>query len=269
MNHLLTKSNSELYKVLREKSIKVAGDIHSPLFCLTDVARYLGDQNRSKSVADIDEMHKHLITTESNGGHQSTIFLTEFGLYQYLIGSNKPKAKKFKEWICNLFIAIRREMYMDAFNNREFRPKADYVMKTYDNEIVTLKKEIQNLKEIDGQNRRLLLDYHHVLLSSKPSRSSYASQETNDYVDILKERSDAIKKSQKSYLKKQQRNNPHLYYTDADGITKPKTPKIHEIRGTIVDKYEAARQFQTEVTDRVRNNSYSDDSEYSYHSYDD
>lgn len=69
-----------------------------PLFCLADVCRAL-ELTPSKVAQRLskDVLSKYPLC--SNGGEQLTNFINEDGLYDVILDSRKPEAKKFRKWI--------------------------------------------------------------------------------------------------------------------------------------------------------------------------
>lgn len=80
-----------------------------PWFCLADVCRVLELSNTTmvKEKLDADEMQ--LIDTHAISqiegvkinelGNRKTTFISEGGLYQIIIRSDKPQAKPFRKWV--------------------------------------------------------------------------------------------------------------------------------------------------------------------------
>lgn len=94
------------------KEFKVYGDFQNPLFLAKDVAEWIGYQktsegyyNTSKMLNTVDEDEKVTIPNKDSGG--SKLFLTEDGLYEVLMQSRKPIAKKFKKEVKKILKSIR------------------------------------------------------------------------------------------------------------------------------------------------------------------
>lgn len=90
-------------------SVRVVVEDNEPLFLANDVAQALGYEKKSKMYERLDDDDKVLKSAEM---YESSIlefpqnvtkimFVTESGLYNSILGSNKPQAKKFKKWITN------------------------------------------------------------------------------------------------------------------------------------------------------------------------
>ena len=84
------------------RNFKIYGDFENPLFLAKDIAELIdysktteGYYNTGKMLLAIDEEEKLTITNGNSGG--KTTFLTEDGLYEVLMQSRKPIAKKFKK----------------------------------------------------------------------------------------------------------------------------------------------------------------------------
>lgn len=94
------------------KNFKVYGDFENPLFLARDVAEWIdyqktseGYYNTSKMLNTVDEDEKVTIPNKDSGG--SKLFLTEDGLYEVLMQSRKPIAKKFKKEVKKILKSIR------------------------------------------------------------------------------------------------------------------------------------------------------------------
>ncbi|MBQ7198080.1 MAG: hypothetical protein IJS29_02350 [Selenomonadaceae bacterium] len=78
--------------------IRTAGTADNPLFCLADVCRVL--ELTVKGV--VQRIDKEVISTyplQTAGGIQQMYFVNEDGLYDVILDSRKPEAKKFRKWI--------------------------------------------------------------------------------------------------------------------------------------------------------------------------
>lgn len=100
-------------KVL-EKNFKVYGDFENPLFLAKDVAEWIeysktgkGSYDVSKMLNTIDEDEKLVRTLFVSGQKREMWFLTEDGLYEVLMQSRKPIAKKFKKEVKKILKDLR------------------------------------------------------------------------------------------------------------------------------------------------------------------
>ena len=75
----------------------IMGASNEPLFCLSDVCRALEMKRFRIERLDKDVISNHPLQTA--GGLQQVTFVNEDGLYDIVLDSRKPKAKKFRKWI--------------------------------------------------------------------------------------------------------------------------------------------------------------------------
>ena len=69
-------------------------------FCAKDACRALGLVNSRKATMELDSKDvTNSYTLETAGGSQLATFVNEPGLYELILKSRKPEAKKFKHWI--------------------------------------------------------------------------------------------------------------------------------------------------------------------------
>ena len=98
MNNLQIFSNEEFGE------IRTAGTPENPLFCLADVCRALElrvDNVTTRLKGDpftAGVISQHPIT-DKLGRTQNANFVNEDGLYDVILDSRKPEAKKFRKWI--------------------------------------------------------------------------------------------------------------------------------------------------------------------------
>ena len=80
-------------------SVRVAGDWENPKFCLADVCRIL-DLDSSAVMRRLEGgvISSHPIT-DKLGRKQNANFVNEDGLYDVILDSRKPAAKKFRKWV--------------------------------------------------------------------------------------------------------------------------------------------------------------------------
>ena len=92
-NHIQIFSNEEF------GTIRTAGTPEHPLFCLVDVARVLNliPSKVAQRLSD-DVLSKYTIS-DNIGRQQVTNFINEDGLYDVILDSRKPEAKRFRKWV--------------------------------------------------------------------------------------------------------------------------------------------------------------------------
>ncbi|MBQ7454161.1 MAG: hypothetical protein IJS69_03815 [Selenomonadaceae bacterium] len=84
-----------------------------PLFCLADVCKIL-ELRVAKVVERLDKGVLSMYPLETAGGVQQMYFVNEDGLYDVILDSRKPFAKKMRKWITSEVIpSIRKNgVYM-------------------------------------------------------------------------------------------------------------------------------------------------------------
>ncbi len=89
----------QIFKNPEFGEVRTAGTPENPLFCLADVARVLNLQTH-KVVERLDDgvLSKYPIS-DSLGREQLANFVNEDGLYDVILDSRKPEAKKFRKWV--------------------------------------------------------------------------------------------------------------------------------------------------------------------------
>ena len=108
-------------------SIRTLGNWENPLFCLPDACKIL-DLDPSAVVRRLDDevISSHPIA-DSLGRIQMTNFVNEDGLYDVILDSRKPEARRFRKWItCEVLPSIRKYGYYVLPNKEMYLYK--YVM---------------------------------------------------------------------------------------------------------------------------------------------
>lgn len=90
--------------------VRTAGTPENPLFCLADLCKVLGLSNPANLQRRLDDgVYSIYPTLDSLGREQNTIFVNEDGLYDTILYSRKPAAKKFRKWVTGEVLpAIRK-----------------------------------------------------------------------------------------------------------------------------------------------------------------
>ncbi|AFA46947.1 BRO family protein [Acetobacterium woodii] len=89
------------------KEFKIYGDIISPLFLAKDVAAWIEHNKPSEMLNKVDDEEKLKAIISHSGQNREMWFLTEYGLYEVLMQSQKPKAKVFKKEVKAILKQIR------------------------------------------------------------------------------------------------------------------------------------------------------------------
>ncbi len=109
--------------------VRTAGTPEDPRFCLTDVCKIL-ELDASAVMRRLDDgvISSHLIP-DSLGRMQKTNFVNEDGLYDVILDSRKPEARRFRKWITSEVIpqirrtgsySLQKTNYRELLRNRNF-----------------------------------------------------------------------------------------------------------------------------------------------------
>lgn len=88
-----------IYRYDENKPMRTLNLNGEPWFVLRDVCEVLGLGN-SRMVADrLDEDEKGVSQIDTLGGVQNATIISESGLYNVILRSDKPEAKPFRKWV--------------------------------------------------------------------------------------------------------------------------------------------------------------------------
>jgi len=90
------------------QELKIYGTQEEPLFLAKDVAEWIEHSQPSRITNLVDEDEKLMCTLSTSGQNREMWFLTEDGMYEVLMQSRKPIAKKFKKKVKEILKDIRK-----------------------------------------------------------------------------------------------------------------------------------------------------------------
>lgn len=143
----------EIFKNEQFGNIRVAGTNEEPLFCLADVCSSL--ELRQGDVRQ--RLNDGVVSTQpiidSLGREQQANFINEDGLYDVILDSRKPEAKKFRKWItCDVLPSIRKHgIYATEDTIDKILSNPDFGIKV----LTELKEERQ--RRIDSERKNAIL----------------------------------------------------------------------------------------------------------------
>lgn len=92
-------NNLQTFNSMQFGKVRTAGMPENPKFCLADICRALDlDSSQVMKRLDGEVVSIHPIT-DSLGRVQNAKFVNEDGLYDVILDSRKPEARKFRKWI--------------------------------------------------------------------------------------------------------------------------------------------------------------------------
>ena len=153
--------------------VRTAGTKENPLFCLSDVCRVL--ELTVKGV--VQRLDKEVISTyplQTAGGMQNFYFVNEDGLYDVILDSRKPNAKKFRKWITSEVIPSIRKTggYMTPEKISEILSNPDAIIKICQEWKAALAekehlREIVDLQAVEIAELTPKANYYDLILQSK------------------------------------------------------------------------------------------------------
>lgn len=133
--------------------IRTAGTADNPMFCLADVCNSLGLSAKGVNQRLGDEVISNYPIKDSLGREQQMLFVNEDGLYDVILDSRKPEAKKFRKWVTGEVLPSIRKTggYIATTNDmtdEEIMAKALLVAQS------TIERRDQRIKELETANKQ-------------------------------------------------------------------------------------------------------------------
>lgn len=152
MKNEMTKLNGRRLEIFSKENLgsvrTILDDRGEPWFCLKDVCDILGLTTTSRVAERLNSKGVSSTHTLTNGGTQKLTFIDEGNLYQTIMGSRKPEAKKFADWVTREVIpSIRKYGYYSEgrMSSREVYEFSKFIVSIYE--------ENERLKMIVEENR--------------------------------------------------------------------------------------------------------------------
>ena len=112
------------------KCLEVYGTFDVPLFKAIQIGEALGMSNIREQLRTLNPKWKCVRKTDSNKGLRNASFLTESGLYYFLMRSNKAEAKRYQEWICEDVLPELRKTGTYTIHDHPIRKKLTFNIQT-------------------------------------------------------------------------------------------------------------------------------------------
>src|SRR5690625_118641 len=138
---------NQLTKMFEGKELTIIEKGNEPHFLLKDVCEILGIGNHRHVRTRLDKGVVSNYPLKTAGGTQQATFVNEDGLYDVILDSRKPEAKKFRTWITSEVIpSIRKHgAYMTLEKIEEVLLSPDTLIKLANN----LKEEQEKRKQAE------------------------------------------------------------------------------------------------------------------------
>lgn len=131
------------------QEITTYGDLENPIFLAKDVADWIEHTDLSRMVNLVDEDEKLKRTLYVSGQRREMWFVTEDGLYEILMQSRKPIAKKFKKEVKQILKELR--LQNSPYSNLSKELKAiltiDKKQQVIERNIKQVKTELTDFKQ--------------------------------------------------------------------------------------------------------------------------
>lgn len=132
----------------------IIGNDGEPRFCLRDVCRVLDiKQFRANDRLGEDVISNHTLSTR--GGNQQFMFINEDGLYDVILDSRKPEAKRFRKWVTSEVLpSIRKHgAYLTEKSIERALKEPDFLI-----ELATNLKKEQEARELAEERNEVQKD---------------------------------------------------------------------------------------------------------------
>ena len=166
-----------IFKYEESKLVRTLNLNGEPWFVLRDVCEVLGLGN-SRMVADrLDEDEKGVSQIDTLGGVQNATIISESGLYNVILRSDKPEAKPFRKWVTAVVLpSIRKNggyiAGQEELSPQELMAKALLVAQK------TLTDRDARIKELTAQKYFVvwLLEHKYIYRDQKNKLMPYAAK---------------------------------------------------------------------------------------------
>ncbi|MFW6029406.1 MAG: Bro-N domain-containing protein [Halanaerobiales bacterium] len=209
-------------------------------FVAKDICDVLGLTDTSKTLERLDNDEKGTNTIRTPGGEQKLLTVNEPGMYNLVLKSRKPNAKKFKRWLTHDVIPSIREKGFYVTNTESPQNQFDFLRSMIDRMEENADKSEKAL--LTAQSTQETLNDIQSLLATNPkdwrdwvnsqfnsickSPSEYGVRRSNSYI-ILEKRAGCNLKTRLKNMKKRALEN---------GATKTKANKLNYLDVISQDK---------------------------------
>ena len=141
-------NNIQIFNNEELGTIRIMGTSDAPQFCLSDICKILGLQAAAVTRRlEKDVISSHTLLT--SGGYQALNFVTEDGLYDVILDSRKPEAKRFRKWVTSEVLPTIRKhgVYMTKDTLERAITEPDFLIQL----ATTLKEEKAKRLEAEQQ----------------------------------------------------------------------------------------------------------------------
>ncbi|AYP68465.1 hypothetical protein EalM137_00015 [Exiguobacterium phage vB_EalM-137] len=144
----------QLSKEFEGHNIRIVGTKDSPLFVLSDICDVLEIGNARQVKARLDKDVISTDTLQTSGGPQQVTVINEDGLYDVILDSRKPQAKRFRKWVTSEVLPSIRKTGSYSIPNEGLSPQLQLLInmeleqKKMQQEVAAVKEDVDNMRDI-------------------------------------------------------------------------------------------------------------------------
>ena len=142
-------NNIQIFNNEELGTIRIMETLDAPLFCLGDVCKMLGLKSWHVKERLGDNIVSTEVISDSLGRQRVVNFITEDGLYDVILDSRKPEAKRFRKWVTSEVLPTIRKhgVYMTKDTLERAIAEPDFLIQL----ATTLKEEKAKRLEAEQQ----------------------------------------------------------------------------------------------------------------------
>ena len=145
---------NQLTKTFEGQNVRIVGSERNPLFVLSDVCRVLEIGNSRDVKRRLEEDVVSIDTLHTTGGPQQVTVINEDGLYDVILDSRKPHAKRFRKWVTSEVLPSIRKTGTYSIPNEGLSPQLQLLInmeleqKKMQQEVAAVKEDVDNMRDI-------------------------------------------------------------------------------------------------------------------------
>lgn len=145
---------NQLTKTFEGHNVRIVGTKENPLFVLSDVCDVLEIGNARQVKTRLEKDVISTDTLQTTGGPQQVTVINEDGLYDVILDSRKPQAKRFRKWVTSEVLPSIRKTGGYSIPNEGLSPQLQLLInmeleqKKMQQEVAAVKEDVDNMRDI-------------------------------------------------------------------------------------------------------------------------
>lgn len=145
---------NQLTKTFEGHNVRIVGTKENPLFVLSDVCDVLEIGNARQVKTRLEKDVISTDTLQTSGGPQQVTVINEDGLYDVILDSRKPQAKRFRKWVTSEVLPSIRKTGGYSIPNEGLSPQLQLLInmeleqKKMQQEVAAVKEDVDNMRDI-------------------------------------------------------------------------------------------------------------------------